>query len=101
MKKLQKATPLIKNIGRTVKDIFCGMQIIEMDKARIRRRNIRGRFTGKLYTNQRWSNLLKAIERFDIDNSWKIDIPSQFDWDRQSALEVARTLIDLDIAYLF
>lgn len=97
--KTPKSQSTYANIGRTIKDVFCGMCIIDSDKARIRRRNIRGRFTGKLYINQRISNIIKTLDNFDENSIWNIDIPSHFDWDRQNALEITRTMIDLDMAY--
>jgi len=95
-KPLSKTT--YTNIGRTIKDVFCEMNIIESDDAKIRRRNTRTRFTTKLYAEQRILNILNTIRNFNDDNTWKIDIPVDFETARMNAREIARTLYDLDIA---
>lgn len=96
-KPLSKTT--YTNIGRSIKDVFCEMRIIDSDEAKLRRRNIRTRFTTKLYAKQRMPNILRTIRNFDNENTWEIDIPVDFETARMNAREIARTLFDLNIAY--
>jgi len=89
------------NNGRTIKDIFCGMQIIDIDIARIRRVNLRGREIGKLYAEHKITHVLNAVKKFTDKNTWQIKSSSHFAWDKEKEFEIARTLIDLNIAVYY
>lgn len=89
------------NNGRTIKDIFCGMQIIDIDIARIRRINLRGRTIGKLYAEHKITHVLDAVKKFTNKNTWQIKTSSHFAWDKEKESEIARTLIDLNIAFYY
>jgi hypothetical protein len=100
MKKEPKRKTTYINVGRAMKDIFCGLEIIDQDTARLRRKGIRGKMTSKLFPHHTASELLKVIDNFH-NNRWQIEDLSEFeyiDMDKRNNMEIARNLIDLDIA---
>lgn len=93
-----KSTTTYINIGRTMKDVFLGFELLSEDIGRLRRSNHRRRLMNKLYPNIRAPDIFKMLHDFNDKNIWRIDIPEEFDIEKQDALRLARNLMDLDIA---